>query len=366
MGYNGKEEDRFGGCLPGVDGMMHMRESFLDKMRVAATCAVILLHTVTGVMDAVDMGQYPVEKRVFLTALDLICWCVPLFLMISGYLFLNPARKTGMGIMLKKYCRRILAALFLFGVPYAWLEQIGTERDFCWEMLGKGFLMVLRGESWSHLWYLYLILLLYILTPFLKWALVRIPRRAVYVLLAVLFAVSSVLPYLYKLFGLEGMWAFPDWGIYFFYYICGYLFATVKEAEKRKTGGAEKRYLPAAALLLGTGMALSRIFGNYTLQMAYNYPFTVALSLLLFAWGVTAPRKAGGESAFWEKAASLSFTVYLIHPVFINIAYKFFHVTPLSFSIWISLPLFFAGTLLLSGAAAWMLYRIAFLRRHVL
>lgn len=346
--------------------MRYMREVFLDKMRVAATCAVILLHTVTGVMDTVDMGQYPVEKRVFLTALDLICWCVPLFLMISGYLFLNPARKTGMGIMLKKYCRRILAALFLFGVPYAWLEQIGTQGDFRWEMLPKGILMVLRGESWSHLWYLYLILLLYLLTPILKGMLVRIPRRAVYGLLAALFTVSSVLPYLYKLFGLEGMWAFPDWGIYFFYYICGYLFATGGKGEGRNTEAAGKRYLPAAALLLGTGMALSRIFGDYTLQMAYNYPFTAVLSVLLFAWGVTAPGKAGRRDIFWEKAASLSFTVYLVHPVFINTAYKFFHVTPLSFPIWASLPLFFAGTLLLAGAAAWALYRIPFLRRYVL
>ena len=147
---------------------MKERAVFLDKLRVAATCAVVLLHTVTGVMDHTDMGDYPVEKTVFLVLLDLICWCVPVFLMISGYLFLNPDRKITMGKMLCRYCRRIVSALFVFGVPYACLEQIATERCFRWHMIGNSFLMVLRGESWSHMWYLYRLLGLYLCMPLLS------------------------------------------------------------------------------------------------------------------------------------------------------------------------------------------------------
>ena len=82
---------------------MKERTVFLDKLRVAATCAVVLLHTVTGVMDHTGMGAYPLEKKVFLVILDLVCWCVPVFLLISGYLFLNPDRELGMRKMLLKY-----------------------------------------------------------------------------------------------------------------------------------------------------------------------------------------------------------------------------------------------------------------------
>ena len=81
---------------------MKEREVFLDKLRVAATCAVVLLHTVTGVMDHTDMEAYPLEKTVFLVLLDLVCWCVPVFLLISGYLFLNPGRKITMRNILLK------------------------------------------------------------------------------------------------------------------------------------------------------------------------------------------------------------------------------------------------------------------------
>lgn len=348
---------------------MKERESFLDKMRVAATCAVVLLHTVTGVMDTTDMAPYPAEQKVFLAAMDLICWCVPVFLMISGYLFLQPKREISIGGMLTKYCRRIVLALFLFGVPYGCLERMMTERCFRPGMVGEAFRMVLRGESWSHMWYLYLILVLYLVTPLLKWGLARIPVGAVYGLEVLLFSAFSILPYLSRLFGWADIAALPDWGIYFFYYICGYLFAVHDPCLRKKTWWG--RILPVLAALLAAGMALSRTAGGYEMRVAYNYPFIVLLSLLLFGWGVSTEQKPRtgqrpGGFSFWQRAAELSFTVYLIHPVFLNIAYKLFHMTPLSFAIGISLPVFFLVTLLLSAAVAWVLRRIAPLRKYVL
>ena len=396
------------------------REYFLDRLRVAATCAVVLLHTVTGVMDTTDMNPYPGEKRLFLVVLDLVCWCVPVFLIISGYLFLNPHREFTFRSMIIKYCRRVLLALFLFGVPYACLEQAALEKTFRVGMIGKGFLMVLRGESWAHMWYLYLIFFLYLLTPGLKRLLHKMPKTGVYILLAVLFIGSSILPFLKKLMSLDWLVTLPDGGIYLFYYICGYLFVcgseieTVKGIKERDTrvqglshdpamgkphavrkvpdknmdldkrhepgrkGNMESRYgwlWPGIALILAVGMTISRLVGSYTVQMAYNYPFTVALALALFAWGLQVQRqgRCGSKyNGFWEKASALSFGVYLIHPVFLNLCYKFLHVTPLShvvplpFAVWASLPLFFLGALLTAAVGAWILRKIPALRKYVL
>ena len=93
---------------------MKQREVFPDILRTAATCAVVLLHTVTGVMDHTDMLEYPVQSRIFQALLDLSCWCVPVFVMISGYFFLDPKRELTFRLMLTKYCRRIALALLLF------------------------------------------------------------------------------------------------------------------------------------------------------------------------------------------------------------------------------------------------------------
>ncbi len=353
---------------------MREREDFLDKLRVAATCAVVLLHTITGVMDITDMGSFPSENKLFLAALDLICWCVPVFVLISGYLFLNPARKVSMRDVLAKYCRRVVLALFIFGVPYACLEQIALEHTFEIGMLGKGFLMVLRGESWSHMWYLYLILLLYLLTPALRWLLERIPGLLLWVLLGELAAVSSILPCLAAFLGWDYPTALLGRLIYLFYYMCGYLFAARKNAGARERRGEPRVWiLPGMAAALALGAAVCRSAGIFTARTTYNAPLAAALALILFSTGFVWSG-SGGKSAkntgVWrqrlKQASALTFAVYLVHPVFLNFFYKFLHITPLNFNIWVSLPLFFGGTLLLSLAAAWVLRQIPALRKYVL
>ena len=325
---------------------MKKREVFLDGLRVAATCAVVMLHTITGAMDITNMSEYPLEWKVFLAGLDLLCWCVPVFLMISGYLFLNPAREIGMGKMLTKYCRRILLALFVFGVPFALLEQF-----------------------------------LYLLTPALRWFLTRVPVWGVYLVQGLLLAVCSGLPCLCRVLGLGWGDQLPEEGIYFFYYICGYLFAAKagsppaawkEKGAPAKEGGRHTsrkvwamRGLCIFALLLAAGAVYGRLSGKYTLVMAYNHPMTAAFALLIFWRSMYFRWNVPGKGAVLEKLGRLSFAVYLVHPVFLNLTYKFLHVTPLSFPLGLSLPVFFIGTLLLATGTAWILHRLPPMRKYV-
>lgn len=354
---------------------MKEREIFLDKLKVAAACAVVLLHTVTGVLDTADLSPYPLENKVFLILVDLSSWCVPVFLLISGYLFLNPGREISMGKMLTKYCRRVVLALLAFGTPYACLELIATEGRFRPGMPGEAFLMVLQGRSWSHMWYLYLLLILYLLTPGLKWVLARIPKPAVYGLLGLLFAECSMLPFLFRLLQYEKNLLIPEEGIYFFYYVCGYLFAKKGADGKGNPAGEAGSgsrmggyFLSAFSLLLTAGMACSRLSAEYPVRMGYNYPFTLFLALALFGRGFCSRGRRSADSGGipWGRLADMSFAVYLVHPVFLNLAYKFFRITPLSYPLGISLPLFFLGALLPAGGCAWIVEKIPPLKKYVL
>ena len=338
---------------------MSDRKQFVDMLRVLATCAVVLLHTVTGIMDITDMGAYPMQKTVFVVIMDLVTWCVPVFLMISGYLFLNPEKEITMKQMLAKYCRRIVMALFLFGVPYACLELIATEHTFRIDMLGKAFLMVCKGQSWSHMWYLYAILVLYLITPALKKILRLIPRGSLYLILGFLVLGSSIFPFFNKLFDVYTLPMLSDGWIYLFYYLCGYLFVERKEKAKR--------YPIVGLVLLFAGLIASRLIGDYTLQMAYNYPFTVLASLLIFEIALSGENVLQQKNtAFLNYVGTLCFGVYLIHPVFVNVFYKFLHLTPLNFPIGISLPIFFLIIAGLSFAVAYGLYKIPLLRKYCL
>lgn len=400
-----------------TNGLSGPRKQFLDVLRVLATCAVVLMHVLTGATDVTDASIVPEYRSLLLSVMDLVTWCVPIFLMISGYLFLNPERTLTYPVMIKKYCRRIALAILLFGVPYAASELVVAERTFRIRMIPEALKMTLMGHTWSHMWYLYLILFLYLITPLLKKVLRVLPVWGVVAMMAVIFLGSSVAPFLNKVLDVNSIPVLPDGGVYFLYYLCGYLFAVrevcvdkgrnvggqmVEPGSGRRAGDntewdgetqnvesqAWNVWLIAAAVLI-MGMILSRTLAGFSIQMAYNYPFTVLLAVLLFAAGWKGGRDGADSTARekdrthripWQEAGALSFAVYLVHPVYVNLLYKFVKITPFTVLeqcgvqsvaaghaiLILLLAVFCLVVLALATATAWVLRKIPVLRKYVL
>lgn len=401
-----------------TNGLSGPRKQFLDVLRVLATCAVVLMHILTGATDVTDASIVPEYRSLLLSVMDLVTWCVPIFLLISGYLFLNPERTLTYPVMIKKYCRRIALAILLFGVPYAASELVVAERTFRIMMIPEALKMTLTGHTWSHMWYLYLILFLYLITPLLKKVLRVLPVWGVAAVMAVIFLGSSVAPFLNKVLDVNSIPVLPDGGVYFLYYLCGYFFAVrevcvdkgrnaggqmVEPGSGRRAGGntewdggiqtVESRawnvWLTAAVAVLALGMILSRTLAGFSIQMAYNYPFTVLLAVLLFATGWNGRRDGAASAARerdrihripWQEAGALSFAVYLVHPVYVNLLYKFVKITPFTVLeqcgvqsvaagqavLILLLAAFCLVVLALATATAWVLRKIPVLRKYVL
>lgn len=401
-----------------TNGLSGPRKQFLDVLRVLATCAVVLMHVLTGATDVTDASIMPEYRSLLLSVMDLVTWCVPIFLLISGYLFLNPERTLTYPVMIKKYCRRIALAILLFGIPYAASELVVAERTFRVMMIPEALKMTLTGHTWSHMWYLYLILFLYLITPLLKKVLRVLPVWGVAAVMAVIFLGSSVAPFLNKVLDVNSIPVLPDGGVYFLYYLCGYLFAVrevcvdkgrdaggqmVESGSGRSAGentewcgetqNVESRawnvWLTAAVAVLALGMILSRTLAGFSIQMAYNYPFTVLLAVLLFATGwngggdgaaLAAREKDRIHRISWQEAGALSFAVYLVHPVYVNLLYKFVKITPFTVLeqcgvqsvaagqavLILLLAAFCLVVLALATATAWVLRKIPVLRKYVL
>ena len=357
-----------------TNGLSGPRKQFLDVLRVLATCAVVLMHVLTGATDVTDASIVPEYRSLLLSVMDLVTWCVPIFLLISGYLFLNPERTLTYPVMVKKYCRRIALAILLFGVPYAASELVVAERTFRIRMIPEALKMTLMGHTWSHMWYLYLIFFLYLVTPLLKKVLRVLPVWGVAAVMAVIFLGSSVAPFLNKVLDVNSIPVLPDGGVYFLYYLCGYFFA-VREVCVDK---GRNVWLTAAVAVLALGMILSRTLAGFSIQMAYNYPFTVLLAVLLFAAGWNGSIKK--YRIPWQEAGALSFAVYLVHPVYVNLLYKFVKITPFTVLeqcgvqsvvagqavLILLLAAFCLVVLALATATAWMLRKIPVLRKYVL
>lgn len=337
------------------------RKEFLDILRVIAVCAVVLHHTVSGVLACEDLTGYERRKTVYQVMVDVTPWCVPIFLLISGYLFLNPKKDLTWRDMLGKYCRRILLALVIFGIPYSLLELVGTEKTFRLGMLWEAVRNTATGRSWAHMWYLYMLLILYAATPLLRWILKRTPAFFGYLVAVALFLAFSLVPFWENLRSGGEYAAMPGGGIILFYYLCGYLFM---RKEKKADPRARGICLGLFALLLAAQAAV-RIFKVPLADMAYSSPFTALQSIFLF-YGLQVRCKTDRAKGVWKELSALSFGIYLIHPVFLNFFYKFLGISLMDFRFVIGVPLFYGIALLGAALVTWILRKIPALRRYVL
>lgn len=338
---------------------------WLDMLRVMAACAVVLMHALTGGVDIMNSSAYG-DGKLMLAVMDLVTWCVPVFLIISGYLFLDPARRIPVSVMIRKYCLRIVLALLVFGIPFSCLELVLQERTLRIGMLWEGLLMVLTMRSWSHLWYLYLILLLYLLTPVFQILLAKIPRPILAGLMILLATGCSLMTFLNKVFHTTAFPSLPEELIYLFYYLFGYV---LHWGEEKTTEEHRKKLwfiCGSGALLLCGLMVWNRMTDVIPVQMAYSYPFTVILALLLVVWAKNGPWDDGKRREIWTRLSALSFAVYLIHPVFLHILYKVGNIVLWEHPLLVVLPIIWISVLLVATGSAALLYRIKWLRKYVL
>lgn len=138
--------------------MQKARVYYFDVLRVAATVAVVFLHLFARFWEkeAVDGVLWNA-----LNWLDgAVRWAVPVFVMLSGALFLDPAKEISFTAICKKNLLRIAAAFGFWSVIYGIVD---LWRGMPLKELP---LTLLKGEY--HMWFLFLIAGLYLFVPLLK------------------------------------------------------------------------------------------------------------------------------------------------------------------------------------------------------
>lgn len=115
-------------------------------------------------------------------------WAVPVFLMITGALLLNPEKN----ISYKKcflYARRVLLALALFGTVFALFMMVGSRQPI---NIGQALLQVFEGKSFAHLWYLYILIGIYLTLPVFRSYITKASKTELSMLLLVIFVFDFV------------------------------------------------------------------------------------------------------------------------------------------------------------------------------
>lgn len=349
------------------------RLAYADLLRVLAVMAAIVLHTAVCWLDQAAPGGSAWTTLVTYDAL--MRWCVPMFVMLSGAFLLDPKKAVRARDIFLKYILRVLAALVVWGIFYVLLEcGFAGGWPSVWQGIRTALRRVLWADARDHLWFLYVMIGLYLVTPVLR-AFVRGASRGTlhwFFLLVLVFA--CLLPTLQQLFpgrmALPAVWADRlDVHLvlgYVGYYVAGYYL-------KHYTLG---RIAEFSLYLLGILGAVVTVWGTHALSAragalngallqysSANVAFTAVALFVLFRYvlGVSDERSRRQRLS---GVARISFGIFLAHDFFL-ILLRRFDVSTLSFSPILSVPVLSAAVFLCSFAVAWLLSKIPLLGRYL-
>lgn len=169
---------------------MSNRIYYLDTLRILASFAVIVLHVSAQSFDIYDSSQWIVADIYD----SMTRWCVPVFVMISGALFLDPNRDISFKTIFTKNIFRILTAFIFWSIIYAVYCHI-----FFTPMNTAGLISeILIGHF--HLWFLYMIIGIYLAVPILRQIASNRELSKYFILLSFIFAIC--IPHIIQIIGI--------------------------------------------------------------------------------------------------------------------------------------------------------------------
>ena len=335
--------------------------NFLDNARVVAILAVITLH-VSGEFlpynDIIDSDWW--FRHFFESATR---WCVPVFVMISGALLLDPNKQESTNVFYKKRLNRIGVPLVFWSVFF--LSWTALRQWSSWGYVDVSLLLdnLLSGEPYYHLWYLYMLVFLYLFTPLLRMIVKRCKRQQLVLITLILFVLVALNTFIDAFF-VSHTDVFVFWFLSFVpYFMAGYLI---------RTDDNQYRLSLLFAVFLGsiTITVLACFIGLYFFEMdvgQYIYRYLsvtmipMSLSILYLFKSIDGVLIS---KAMNKKIASLVFAIYLVHPFYIDILFALSEQYGVSVSLELILVSILA-VLMASLLTAFVFSRVPLLKRTI-
>lgn len=291
-------------------------------MRIIACFAIILLHSLfaSTVYYGESMSSFDIAfERIFE---HLLMWAVPLFLMISGALLLDPEREVTIKKVYTKYIRRLLTALIVFTLVFQILDYVMEGAD---GIFSEWIHDLISGQSWAHMWYLYMMIGIYITLPLYKRVAMAGKKLVAYTII-ILVVFTSVVPMIGS-FGYEIAFGIPTATVYPVYLFLGYYFCNNRLSAKASF----------CFLAVGTAViAVTSYIGTSEWMLAfskYNSIFVIMQTVGIFG---LLYRVNFRENRFAESLNQCSFGIYMIHMIGVRAVMKWLEVDPYVYG-----PMFF-------------------------
>lgn len=343
---------------------------YLDYLRVFSTIAVIVLHAASQKWSSVD-----VESAQWMTMNvydSLVRWCVPVFVMISGALFLDNDKQITIKDIYHKYILRIATAFLFWSIVYA-IYNCSIAKSFddiVYKIMG----------GYYHMWYLFMIAGLYMITPLLR-EITRSKRLTEYfIILGLIF--TFVIP---RLVGVLDAFNQPQLETlvstlsqikikfyfnftlgYTLYYVLGYYLSKYSLGKSVKNLIYIMGPVSFALIIYMTAWyskETSKAEGYFYDNLSVNV-LIISVFVFLVAKNVFSKKKPKHLSVLL-KLSKYSFGVYLVHYLVLNVINFHFHFNATTISPIISIPVLTIIVFVISLIISVIFNHIPLLKKYI-
>ena len=339
---------------------MNKRIFYLDFLRSFAIIMVVILHSISEYIvraDLFDTTSWYVD--LFLNAFSRTG--VPIFFMISGCLILSSDATADFVKFYKKRIIHLTVPLVFWNIAYFIIKCALGQMNFNVSLLLAD--LINCGTEY-HLWYLYTLIGIYLIAPFLKMIIDRCSMKQLVWLLVLMLFCTTIRPFVNTVTP-DGVYIYlfePLFNGYIACFLLGYILSRIECTRKTVA-------LFSAIGVLGlVSSVLLNHFNSSSAGIDLVANSGYGLSHYAFAAGVFIFSKFVFEKMTpLEKCVSCiskcSFGIYLIHASVISIVKKYFMIDA---SPVISSAFIFTVSFTVSFLTSFVLGRIKYVKKIVL
>lgn len=363
---------------------------YADLLRIFSVFGVIVIHV--GGSGWYTKAAYTWDWQIMNMWHDIFRWPVPIFVMISGMFNIEKfdteqPLKIGINRTMKKifhiYCALVFWTIF-YKIFIPVISNYNIKEFF---MAPLSFLNIreiiyypyqaIGGDSWYHLWFLYMIIGLYVLTPMVKIFVMNCRKSYLEYFLMIVFAIGMVIPFYNFINTLKNIpllphrihISTPELSGFIGYYIAGYYFSKYKLSKKMEHIFYGLGILSTLFTILGTSfISIKRNELNQTL-LGSNAPNIMIETIAIFLF-----IKSKFENIKFSKLcgniitsiSKCSFGIYFIHVFMIRFINNYFGLSWNTFNPIISVPIICILVFLLSYIVSLIISKMPILKKYII
>lgn len=312
---------------------MAQRHEYMDWLRVLSIFTVVGIHVLSKILNVEPPSAWEWK---FANAIDSATrWCVPVFFMLSGALLLTKKPDEPVWRFLKKRLAKALIPLVFWSGIYLLYRIVEQGRSYS---IGEAITLFLSDNIYFHLWFLYTIIGLYVMAPFLRILVDRMPQKTFLYFLGFWFIFTVLMPFVDRFFGFDIAFKAGMFEPYIGYFVLGaYLFLYP----------IPKKYLPHLAILallgyISTYVGTAILSGNKGELDEFFYehyrPNSLAITLFVFTLFQHLDNRLNANK-FITRISTATLGIYVIHPLVQIYLNKYLSISPTMFHPALAIPL---------------------------